>query len=48
MPGDVHSCRSAAAGANWREPIFFGNDDHRLYRDLLREAYENGRLTIWA
>ncbi len=36
------------ARGNRREPIFFENDDHDVYRDLLAEQAEKVRVEIWA
>ncbi len=33
---------------NRREPVFFGDDDYRLYRDLLREACDKAGVAVWA
>ena len=33
---------------NRRERVFFGDDDYRLYRDLLREACDRADVSVWA
>jgi len=33
---------------NRRERVFFGDDDYRLYRDLLREACDKAAVSVWA
>ena len=33
---------------NRRERVFFGDDDFRLYRDLLREACDKAGVSVWA
>jgi putative transposase len=33
---------------NRREPVFFGADDHRLYRRLIAEAARHASTTVWA
>ena len=33
---------------NRRERVFFGDDDYRLYRDLLREACDKAGVSVWA
>jgi putative transposase len=33
---------------NRRERVFFGDDDYRLYRDLLREACDKAGVGVWA
>jgi putative transposase len=33
---------------NRRERVFFGDDDYRLYRDLLREACNKAGVSVWA
>ena len=32
---------------NLRERVFFGEDDHTLYRDLLREACRRDGVGVW-
>jgi putative transposase len=33
---------------NRRERVFFGDDDYRLYRDLLRDACDTAGVAVWA
>ena len=33
---------------NRRERVYFGDDDYRLYRELLREACDKAAVAVWA
>ena len=45
MPGLPHHVTQRG---NRRERVFFGDDDYRLYRDLLREACDKAGVSVWA
>ncbi len=45
VPGVPHHVTQRG---NRREPTFFGDDDYRLYRDLLAEAAAKAEAEIWA
>ena len=42
LPHHVTQC------SNRRERVFFGDDDYRLYKGLLRKAYDKTGIAVWA
>ena len=42
LPHHVTQC------SNRRERVFFGDDDYRLYKGLLRKACDKAGIAVWA